>query len=95
MPDELRASIQNTLMVLTNGGDSQKWNPKPATGGSSTRLIIRDPAKYAAAEASAICYNRGVKGHRVRNCKLPLTKPFKFAPARMAAGVPANPPVVA
>jgi hypothetical protein len=97
MPDEFRTSIQNTLMVLTNGGDSQKWTPKPAAGGSSTKPI-RDPVKYAAAEASSICYNCGVKGHRVRSCKLPLTKPFKFAPKpakSMAAGVPANPPVVA
>jgi hypothetical protein len=92
MPDTLRKSL-DILLAVTNGGGSQKWTPnlKPAAPGADKYANIRDPAKFAAAEAASTCFNCGVKGHRVHSCKAPIIKPYRFG----RRGAPAPGPVVA
>lgn len=92
MPDALRKSL-NTLLAVTNGGGSQKWTAKSTAPNANKHAArhaeskARDPAGYAALEAASTCYNCGVVGHRLFNCKAPLVKPYRFGP-RTAGGAP-------
>lgn len=46
---------------------------------------IVNPEGYRLAAAKSICWNCGEKGHRLSDCRLPLSKPFKFRPPGWAS----------
>jgi hypothetical protein len=109
MPEALRRTL-STLLAVTEGGGSQKWKARPATASAPgtkkqqdhaarhARMKAEDPEKYAALEAISTCFNCGVKGHRLFNCKQPLVKPYRFGNAQSkpaAAGAGAAGPVTA